>query len=116
MPTGKDGELQLVAFEVTGEAREQLKTLARHPKYVAQVKALAEAARRWMLLHPTAELLWQDVGRTLVSGDLYQKEVQGMLARSPSAFELLSYMDERTGKVASLMQAQLALVVIGVLK
>lgn len=115
MTTGKDGERSMLMIGIDDAARERFKEwVVSNPAYVAVVEKLAMVARQWLAAHPDAQLEWIDQGATFVTGNLDNRHVLGYLAKSPEAFELLAYMDEKTGRVASLMQARFALQHLGV--
>lgn len=102
--------------ELTPEARERIgRGLVNHPGYVELVKRLADVANEWRAAHPQARLKFheENVKATFLTGDLGGAYTRGYFADSEDADALLVYMDERTGKKASLMQAIFALSYLG---
>ncbi len=82
------------------------------PGYAALVKRLAALIPQWCSMHPSADLRWRNWEGAIFAGNL-QHPFLGMLAISDDAFVLLRWLDDRTGKEATLLQARVALELSG---
>ena len=83
------------------------------PGYVALVQRLCELIGEWYQAQPKPpELRWLDWGDTVFAGTL-EPEASRYLADSPDAFRLLEWLDEKTGREATLFQARVALQHVG---
>jgi hypothetical protein len=97
-------------IDATGKAA--LVEMINRPEVLALIRALAAALEEWRGNNPRAELRWQKLGRTMVTGDLANREAQSYLAASPAAFAALDYASEKTGNQATVMLAEFALVAL----
>lgn len=81
------------------------------PGYYELIERMARLAADWVNSQPTTpELRWHaSDDKTIVTGSLGEPHVQAYLANSPDAFRLLAWLDEQTGREASLYQATWAL-------
>lgn len=100
---------------LTPALRNHLVEVYRRPGYSQLVAQLVSIAREWMTAHPGAQLSWHDTRGVLFTGALQDSYVRAYIAASPDAFSLLEHMDERSGKSASLLQAQYALTYLKVM-
>lgn len=85
------------------------------PQYFAAIDDAARLIRRWVAAHPGAELRWLewDGQRTFIAANL--DTGAGYLADSPSAHELLEWLDAATGRTLSLNMAGWALRKLGMM-
>jgi hypothetical protein len=83
------------------------------PAYVELVKTLIQLIQRWCGEQPgLPDLRWLDPGDTMFVGSLGSPAVK-FLADSPDAFRLLAWLDEQTGREATVFQATVALRMLG---
>jgi hypothetical protein len=85
------------------------------PAYVALVQRLCGLiAQWWREQTPRPELRWLDWGDTIFAGALHGEPLK-YLADSPDAFRLLEWLDEQTGREATVFQARTALQYVGLI-
>jgi len=82
------------------------------PKYVALVKRLAALIPQWCSMHPTADLRWIAWEGAVFCGNL-QSPFLVHLAATSDAAKLLEWLDERTNREGTLLQARIALELCG---
>lgn len=87
------------------------------PGYIECVKEMARLIPKWLRAQPTTpDLQWHDKkDGVLVTGDLTGPAVK-YLAASPDAERLLAWLDERTGKQGTVLQARVALGMLGLIE
>lgn len=85
------------------------------PEYFAAIDDAARLIRRWVAAHPGAELRWLewDGQGVFIATDL--DPGAGYLADSPSAHELLEWLDAQTGRTLTLNMAGWALRKLGMM-
>ncbi len=84
------------------------------PGYAALVERLMALIEQWCGAEPgLPDLRWLDPGDTMFIGSLGAREVQRYLADSPDAFRLLAWLDQQTGREATVFQATVALRMLG---
>ncbi len=83
--------------------------------YAALVRRIGTLAQRWVAAHPRAVLRWKVWGpRTAYTGPLCLPEMVELLADSRDARRMLEWIDRRTHRKASLLQACAALELTGI--
>jgi hypothetical protein len=86
------------------------------PGYLARCERLSELIPKWIeekSQQRFLDLRWKRWGRTVYAGPLGGKWAN-WLADSPDALELLNWLDEQTGKQATLLQALVVLERLGI--
>lgn len=101
------------AFAMDDEQKKHLLEVTHQPGYRALLDELKAAAQQWRALYPEAVLTWKDTRGVLVSADLQDEFNKGYLAESDGAFDLLTFMDEKTGHRATTMMCQFVLGSLG---
>lgn len=105
-------ERTLIGGPLTVDTKARLKARVSSRAYKLSVAEMARAAVKWRESQPDADLKWRTDNRVLVDGDLQDPFVQGYLAASPAAFDLLRAMNAAVVD-GSLLQATFALQVLG---
>lgn len=83
------------------------------PGYVQLVESMTVLIKAWIEAEPTLpDLRWHERGTVIYAGDLTGPGLQ-YLANSPDAYRLCRWIDERTGKQATLFQMDCALRILG---
>lgn len=99
----------VIPMAMTPKAKAELLAVTQMPGYHELLDALLAAAVEWRKLYPEVVLTFRDTRNVLLTGDLKDDFNKGYLATSPGAVDLLTFMDERTGQKASLLQVQFVL-------
>lgn len=79
------------------------------PEYVDLVKRMIHLALAWVERHPAAVLRWKTWGDTTYIAELCVPEAIEKLADSRDARRLLEWLDKRTQRKGTLLQACAAL-------
>ncbi len=80
------------------------------PGYIQLVERLAKLIREWCRAQPTTpELRFHDRGKILYAGSLGNPDAVKFLANSPDAFRLCAWLDEQTGRQATVFQVDCVL-------
>ncbi len=84
------------------------------PGYIQLVERLAKLIPEWCRAQPkTPELRFHDRGRILYAGSLGNPDAVKFLANSPDAFRLCAWLDEQTGRQATVFQVDCVLRELG---
>ena len=100
---------EIFHVKLTAEKKAAILAVTQMPGYHELLDELLAAAIEWRKLYPEAELTFSDTRGVLVTGDLLDDFNKGYLATSHGARDLLTFMDERTGQKATLLQVQFVL-------
>lgn len=107
------GPRQVFGFEVNDAERKRIYEVTKQPGYRELLDELMAAALEWRVLYPESVLTWKDTRGVLITADLGDEYNKGYLAKSDGAFDLLTFMDEKTGHKATTMMCQFVLGSLG---
>lgn len=110
---GSKGPRECFGMELDAEHKKAIYEVTRQPGYRELLDELMAAALEWRALYPETVLVWKDTRGLLITADLGDEYNKGYLAESDGAFDLLTFMDEKTGHRATTMMCQFVLGALG---
>lgn len=105
-----------IAGVLSSESKAKLLEHVMTPEYQSLVLSVAKSLWEHRRQHPTLDLRWKNTEGVLVIGNPELRESLYRLADSKDGVEALVKAYEATGKKASLLTLQLALVYLGWLR